>query len=162
MAHRFLHTLVFSSVLALEGCSTSHSSLLEMPDGGMPDVPNRDAEPPAFDGGPPSVDAGPPPFDGGSPNVDAGTPDAGHDSGPPIDLRFCEPGWQTTKASYCRPLDMDDPASLLVCYSSFICEPVENDGGDLIEACREREEEDGGCLLQRAEWGGPVFVEVDP
>lgn len=156
MAHRFLHTLVFSSVLALEGCSTSHSSPLEMPDGGMPDAPNldagtRDAGPPPFDGGRPSVDAGPPPFDGGSPNVDAGSPDAGQDAGPPMDPRLCEPGWQTTKASTCQPIDMDDPDSPLICYSSFICEPVMNDEGDLIEECREWEPGDGGCILPRSE-----------
>ncbi|MFK8002569.1 MAG: hypothetical protein AB8H86_23465 [Polyangiales bacterium] len=151
MAHRFLHTLVFSSVLALEGCSTSHSSQGDLPDGGMPDAPNPDAffdaGPRPFDTGPARVDAGPPPFDGGSTNVDSGAPDAGR----PTDPRLCEPGWQTTKASTCQPIDMNDPDSPLICYSSFICEPVMNDAGELVEECREWEPGDGGCILPRSE-----------
>ncbi|MFT5355445.1 MAG: hypothetical protein ACI9KE_002664 [Polyangiales bacterium] len=162
MAHRFLHTLVFSSAIALEGCSTSHSSPPDLPDGAMPDALSLDAGS--------ALDTGPPPFDGGRPSIDGGNVDtgsqrdagndAGRDAGPTMDPRLCEPGWQTTKASTCQPIDMDDPESPLICYSSFICEPVENEAGDLVEECREWEEADGGCLLQRAEW--PRFVEVDP
>lgn len=154
MAHRFLHTLVFSSALALEGCSTSHSSRDD-----LPDAPNLDAFFPdasRSDAGPPLIDAGPPPFDGGSTNLDAAAPDAGHDAGAhdagrPTDPRLCEPGWQTTKASTCQPIDMDDPNSPLICYSSFICEPVMNDAGELVEECREWEPGDGGCILPRSE-----------
>lgn len=148
MAHRFLHTLVFSSVLALEGCSTSHSAEDDLPDATPDAFP--DAGPRLIDVGPPTVDAGPPPFDGGATNMDAGH-DAGHDAGRPTDPRLCEPGWQTTKASTCQPIDMDDPNSPLICYSSFICEPVMNDAGELVEECREWEPGDGGCILPRPE-----------
>lgn len=141
--------------MALEGCSTSHHSPPDMPDSALPDAPgfdagSPDAGPPPFDGGRPSVDAGPPPFDGGSPNIDAGN-DAGTDAGPVTDPRLCEPGWPTTKATRCEPVDPEDAESARICYNPWFCEEVENEDGELVQECRDWEEADGGCLLPRPE-----------
>jgi len=95
LAERLFHTVVISSVLALEstGCTLSHDPVTPTPDGG--DDPDGGALP---DAGPLRVDAGAP--DAGAP--DAGAPDAGApDAGMIEDIPFCEPGWPTTKAMFC-------------------------------------------------------------
>ena len=133
MAHRLLHSLVFSSVIALEaaGCNTSHMLVPPDPrDGGPPDDdddagPDHDASTwiPLADAGPPPTDAGPPTRDdAGPPVVDAGLDAGFDDAGPPHDLRTCEPGWPTTKAMVCEP----DGAGRVICCRLPSLEP---DGG---------------------------------
>ena len=107
MSHRLLHSLVFSSVLALDatGCTTSH---------GLPAMPpSPDAEGLSIDGGvlPTTTDASVPPVptDAFVPPVPtdafipAPSPDASipPDAFVPGDDRFCEEGWPTTKATSC-------------------------------------------------------------
>lgn len=93
MAGRLLHSLVFSSVLALEsaGCTVAHAPLTDAGGGDPPDG-GSDA----------GTDAG---FDAGS--------DAGFDAG---DVRFCEPGWPTTKAMIC----VDQPDGTTECCSTLL------------------------------------------
>jgi len=105
LAERLFHTVVISSVLALEstGCTMSHDPIAPTPDAGDdPDAGHLpDAGPRRFDAGAPDAgarDAGAP--DAGAP--DAGAPDAGvSDAGMIEDIPFCEPGWPTTKAMHC-------------------------------------------------------------
>ncbi len=53
--------------------------------------------------------------------------DAATDTGPdPADLRLCEAGWPTTKASYCYTLDETEmPPTVICCGSVFT-----GDGGE--------------------------------
>lgn len=121
LAERLFHSVVISSVLALEstGCTMSHDPIAPTPDGGddrdggaLPDAGPRRFDAGAPDAGPP--DAGPP--DAGA--TDAGAPDAGApDAGLIEDLPFCEPGWPTTKAMFCTWQD-----DVQVCCSSLVPE----------------------------------------
>ncbi|MBZ0116381.1 MAG: hypothetical protein IT378_13070 [Sandaracinaceae bacterium] len=100
MAHRLLHTLVFSSMVMLQGCSRSHGH--EDTDASTP----RDA-------GIDPIDATPiAPADAAVPPADAGDP------------RLCEPGWPTTKGQWTVDVDgqlwlcegeMTDPPDLSGC-----------------------------------------------
>ena len=97
MASRLFHTLVVSSVMTLDGCTISHSLAT---DAGDDDPPDGGGDLDAGD------DAG---FDADVPDagVDAGLADAGFDAGIAdaalldADVRFCEPGWPTTKGMVC-------------------------------------------------------------
>ena len=134
MAHRLLHSLVFSSVVLLEGlgCSISHGAPPPLPDAG-----------PGGDGGPPPPDdAHTPPLDAGWFDdagalrdagaildahfaADAGW-DGGSDAGPLADgdagprerdagpRSSCEEGWPPTKGFWCV---MEDE-QMLCCRSS--------------------------------------------
>jgi hypothetical protein len=140
MAHRLLRSIVFSSVVLLEGsgCSLSHgrdsAPPLDPPDGGA-----------SGDGGPPEI-ARPPRLDAGWLD-DAGQlrdaeairdawlapEDAGRDSGLELgdggDLRMCEEGWPPTKAYWC------------------VLE------GDSRLCCRGPEEDRSDCCVQPIEGG---------
>jgi hypothetical protein len=143
MAHRLLHSLVISSVMALEGlgCAFSHT-----PEPAREPPPDPLEPPPmGFDDG--AVDAGPldtGTADTGRPgtgSADTGAPDTGSpdtspaptDTGAPdgSDPRFCEPGWPTTKASFCRTIEEEDMPPRVECCSTVFF----TDGGGRGEAC---------------------------
>ena len=118
--HRLLHSLVFSSVMALDatGCTTSHEPQ-DMP-------PRPDADGLTSDGGLPPVlsDGGVPPvltdaFVPPEPSRDASVPP---DAFMPTDDRFCEEGWPTTKATSCTEVE---GMSFLRC-----CNLIRPDGGE--------------------------------
>jgi hypothetical protein len=114
MASRLLHSLVFSSLMALEGlgCSASHADRGSPPRdddwiGTGPPVDTRAGaaarhviEAVASDARPDSApDAGPE----AGPDAESGADaDIGWDAG---DVRLCEPGWPTTKAVICMPIE---------------------------------------------------------
>lgn len=130
MAHRLLHSLVFSSVMVLEGlgCAVSHHGPDEDPP--APPPPPRHFDPPVDDGGLPGDAGG---EDSGAPQLDAGEPADPADAGDP---RLCEPGWPTTKASYCAVVDMDSEFERIVCCNSFGEEPcctASEDGPEVTE-----------------------------
>lgn len=117
IAHRLLHSVVISSVLALEsvGCGISHDRVDPPDDDGGP----RDRSPDAGrrrDAGFRMVDAGTP-VEPDAGRADAGAPPG--DAGPPPpdagDARACEPGWPTTKGFFCTTVSDD----LLLCCNSF-------------------------------------------
>ncbi|MEM9188796.1 MAG: hypothetical protein AAGF12_06450 [Myxococcota bacterium] len=102
MAHRLFHSLVFSSVMALEGCALSHS------DSGSPPDPLFLPPDAQVDG---SVDDAAQDATTQDRSVDAlvdAVPDA-------RDPRLCEPGWPTTKATVCAPIE---PEAQFECCSS--------------------------------------------
>lgn len=119
MAHRLFHSLVISSVVALEGWGCTFTS--HRPEPPPPPPPDDDAAVPEPDAG--AVVA---PADAGAPDTgfqdagpeDAGPEDAGLDAGE--DPRLCEPGWPTTKAFFCTQVDGGD----VVC-----CDDLLEDGG---------------------------------
>lgn len=116
--HRLFHTLVFSSVMALEGCALSHATdgppfmppaapdaqadvqpdagtdTAEWPDTSVaPDDAGFDAEADA------EADAVADALPDASPDADAEPADAA------MDARLCEAGWPPTKATFCVPVD---------------------------------------------------------
>ncbi len=87
---RLFHTLVVSSVMTLDGCTISHA--VEELDAGPDDPPDGGESDAGSDAGLPDAALG----------FDAAIPDAGWDAG---DVRFCEPGWPTTRGMVCGGLD---------------------------------------------------------
>ncbi len=124
MAHRLLHTLVVSSALSPLGlgCAFSHREPILEREPEPLDLPGvTDEAATVVDAGP--EESGASPEDVGVSAEDAGAraPDAeAADAGPdPMDLRFCEPGWPTTKASYCYTLDESEMPPRVVCCNSW-------------------------------------------
>lgn len=132
MAHRLLHSLVISSLFALEGsgCTSSHDRPPlppPPPDGDDAGTWWLDAGAPRpRDAGVRRSDAGRSPSDAGAP-ADAGPPDAAapSDAGAPSDGGFaadggempmCEPGWPTTKGFFCTELENGE----IVCCDSLL------------------------------------------
>lgn len=129
MAHRLLHTLVFSSMFMLHGIGCAKSTTRDEPDAGAEDMVDAHMAHMVDAGAPVVMDAGDVRVDAFVPAApDAGAPDAS-------DPRFCEPGWPTTKGQWMAEID----GELWGC---------EGHGGgaadaaaiDLSECCRIREE----------------------
>lgn len=130
MAHRLLHTLVFSSMFMLHGTlgGCARSNTREEPDADTEDMVDA--------GAPVATDAGevmmadahvPAASDAGAP--DAGAPDAG-------DPRFCEPGWPTTKGQWTAEVD----GELWGCEGPGHWTGEDAGPIDVSECCRVREE----------------------
>lgn len=124
MAHRLLHTLVFSSMFMLHGTlgGCAKSSTREEPDADTEDMVDAGAPLVTDAGGLVTADAFVPAAS------DAGAPDA-------ADPRFCEPGWPTTKGQWTAEVDGE----------LWGCEghgggPADASAIDLSDCCRIREE----------------------
>lgn len=92
MAHRLLHTLVFSSTLLLDGCGSAASSDTDADDGTA------------------AAETG-----GGEARNDT-TPEPAVEGSASGALAYCEPGWPTTKGSSCSV----DASGVTVCCSSYV------------------------------------------